>query len=572
MKRIIATLAVVAAAYASTANAALPQVVLGDGLTAPVGSVYCQDFNRTLSADTVYVLTGLYYVESGRTLTIEAGTVIKGDDSSAGTLIITRGAQIFAQGTPTRPIVFTSEYDPGDRLPGDWGGIIILGSAPVNKVNPLIEGGLIAGSCGGGSGTYGGSNASDNSGVFSYVRIEFPGYRFALNNEVNGLTLGGVGSGTQIDHVQVSYSDDDSFEWFGGTVNCKYLVAQGGTDDEFDTDFGFRGTVQFGFGLRDPDQSDPTGQSNGFESDNDASATSTDQPYTRPTFVNLTMVGPERTNANVPFPVVETFQYSALIRRSSQNSIYNSVIMGYPWGLSIINANTITFATNDSLQIRNTSIQARLAPAGSTHMHNETGWTSVDSWYGTVGWNNLPANSATRLPDTIGLSNMSSLTNPDPRPLTTSELVNSANFANPRLAGLPTTTYRGAFPPVNEAGPAALWTYQWTNFDAQNTDYDNGLPTAIGDGPAYKSYLSQNYPNPFNPQTTIDFVVPQTGQVTLEVFDARGAKVASLFEGDMKAGSKKTIAFDAQGLASGVYFYRLKGNGFNEMRKMVLLK
>jgi hypothetical protein len=573
MKRFFAMTAVALAGFASAANADLPQVVLGAGLTAPVGTAYCQDFDRTLSADTVYVLTGLYYVESGSSLTIEAGTVIKGDDSSAGTLIITRGAQIFAQGTQFRPIVFTSEYAPGARNPGDWGGIIILGEAPVNKVNPLIEGGLIAGSCGGGSGTYGGSDPSDNSGVLSYVRIEFPGYRFALNNEVNGLTMGGVGGQTQIDHVQVTYSDDDSFEWFGGTVDCNYLVALGGTDDEFDTDFGFRGTVQFGFGLRDPDQSDPTGQSNGFESDNDGSSTSTDQPYTRPNFVNMTMVGPERTNAHVPFPFTETYQYSALIRRSSQNSIYNSVIMGYPWGLSIINANTIAFANADSLQIRNTSIQATLNPTGSTHMHNEAGWSSVDTWFGTVGWSNLPANSATRQPNTIQLNNMASLTSPDPRPTGTSELIGSANFANPRLAGLPTTTYRGAFPDTKTAGLNQLWTAYWTNFDAQNTDYDDGITTGIGDGPQqYAGYLSQNYPNPFNPQTTIDFSVPNTGLVTLEVFDASGAKVATLVN-DVKAkGTKHTVAFNAQGLASGVYFYRLQGNGFNEMRKMVLLK
>src|SRR5262249_8386807 len=152
-----------------------------------------------------------------------------------GTLIIARGGFIMAQGTPQHPIVFTSQYAPGSRASGDWGGIIVLGKAPVNKVNPVIEGGLINGSCMGGTGTYGGTDPNDNSGVISYVRIEFAGYRFQLNNEVNGLTMGGVGAGTQIDHVQVSYSDDDSYEWFGGTVNCKYIVAFAGTDDEFDT-------------------------------------------------------------------------------------------------------------------------------------------------------------------------------------------------------------------------------------------------------------------------------------------------------------------------------------------------
>ena len=175
----------------------------------------------------------------------------------------------YALGQKGNPIIFTSNRPAGQRNSGDWGGVLILGRAPVNKVEPLIEGGIIGGS-------YGGTDPNDNSGVFRYVRIEYPGYRFQLNNEVNGLTMGGVGRGTEIHHVQVSYSDDDSYEWFGGTVDAKYLVALGGTDDEFDTDFGWKGNLQFGFGLRDQNRWDPTGQSNGFESDNDGSATSTD--------------------------------------------------------------------------------------------------------------------------------------------------------------------------------------------------------------------------------------------------------------------------------------------------------
>jgi hypothetical protein len=578
MKRFLTIAAVAIAGYTSSAVAVLPEVVIGAGTGAPVRTPYCQRFDRTLSADSIYVLTGLYYVEAGHTLTIEAGTIIKGHDATGGTLIVTRGAQIFAQGTIQKPIVFTSEHAPGTRASGDWGGIIILGDAPCNKVDPLIEGGLIPGSCTGGTGTYGGSDPSDDSGVISYVRIEFPGFRFATNNEVNGLTMGGVGAGTQIDHVQVSYSDDDSFEWFGGNVDCSYLTAFGGTDDEFDTDFGYRGDVQFCFGLRDPDQSDPTGESNGFESDNDGSATSTATPYTRPIFSNVTLVGPERTDDWVPFPITETYQYSAVLRRSTQTNIFNSVIMGYPWGIRLRDVNTIAWANADSLQVRNVSIQATLRPTGSTHIHDEAQWASVDTWFGTAGWNNLPANSATRMPNTLLINDLSSMNNPDPRPAAGSELIGSADFSNPRLAGFVTTSYRGAFPPVSgAAGPEVaeelneLWTYYWTNFDPQNSDYDDGLPTAIDAGPQYQSYLSQNYPNPFNPQTTIDFVVPATGAVTLDVFDARGVKVASLING-VKAKGKHTVGFNAQGLASGVYFYRLKGNGFNEMRKMVLLK
>ena len=571
MKRLFIIMAVAIAGFANSASAALPQVVIGAGTGQPIRTPYCQEFDRTLSADTVYVMTGLYYVQPGHTLTIEAGTVIKGHKATGGTLIVSRGAQIFAQGTISTPIIFTSSQAAGARAPGDWGGIIILGDAPVNKVNPLIEGGLIPGDCTGATGTYGGSDPSDDSGVFSYVRIEYPGFRFALNNEVNGLTMGGVGGQTQIDHVQVSYSDDDSFEWFGGTVDCSYLVAFGGTDDEFDTDFGYRGQLQFGFGLRDPDQSDPTGQSNGYESDNDGSATSTATPYTRPIFSNFTLVGPERTNAHVPFPLGETYQYSAVLRRSTQTNLFNSVIMGYPWGIQLRDVNTIAWAGADSLQVRNVSIQATLTPSGSTHIHDEAQWSGVDTWYGTVGYNNLPANSATRQPDVIQLSNLTTLTAPDPRPTGTSELIGSASFASPRLAGFVNVTYRGAFPPTDNAGLGDLWTSYWTSFNPQSELYDDGTTTAIGDGPKYQSALSQNYPNPFNPQTTIAFTLPSTGHVTLDVFDANGAKVTSLVNGVQPKG-KNTVAFNAKGLASGVYFYRLKANGINEMRKMVLLK
>lgn len=129
--------------------------------------------------------------------------------------------------------MFTSEEAKGNRRPGDWGGIILCGKAKNNKSEMQIEGGPRT--------KHGGNDDADNSGVLSYVRIEFAGYPFQTDQEINGLTLGSVGSGTKIDHVQVSYTNDDSYEWFGGTVNCKYLVAYKGWDDDFDTDNGFSG-------------------------------------------------------------------------------------------------------------------------------------------------------------------------------------------------------------------------------------------------------------------------------------------------------------------------------------------
>ncbi|MBP1654573.1 MAG: hypothetical protein H6Q28_1129, partial [Bacteroidetes bacterium] len=360
MKRFLLTVALIGLSLPALAQ--LPRVVLGPGLNS--GRIpYYQSWNRTLSADTAYVLTGLYYVDSTHSLTIPAGTVIRGDTGAC--LIISRGAQIFAAGREDRPVVFTSNRIAGQRNSGDWGGVLILGRAPVNKVEPLIEGGIIGGS-------YGGTDPNDNSGVFRYVRIEFPGYRFQLNNEVNGLTMGGVGLGTEIHHVQVSYSDDDGFEWFGGTVNAKYLVNYGGTDDEFDSDFGWSGKVQFAFGLKDPNRWDPTGESNGFESDNDGSATSTALPWTEPVFSNVTLVGPERTDALVgSLPAGNKFQYGAVLRRSTRTSIYNTVITGYPWGLRLRDVNTIAAAQGDTLQLRNVSFTASAFPSGSASVHDE---------------------------------------------------------------------------------------------------------------------------------------------------------------------------------------------------------
>ena len=192
---------------------------------------------QTLKKGT-YLLKGWVYVAAGSELTIEPGTIIKGDKQTMAALIVERGGKLIAQGTETAPIVFTSEEAKGQRRPGDWGGLILCGKAPHNAGEAQIEGGPRT--------KHGGNDAHDNSGVLSYVRVEFAGYPFEKDKEINGVTFGSVGDGTKIDHVQVSYSNDDSFEWFGGTVNCKNLIAYRGWDDDFDTDNGYSGHVQYG--------------------------------------------------------------------------------------------------------------------------------------------------------------------------------------------------------------------------------------------------------------------------------------------------------------------------------------
>ena len=167
-----------------------------------------------------YTLRGWVYIANGSELTIEPGTVIRGDKKTKAALIVERGGKLWARGTANAPIVFTSAAEKGNRKPGDWGGLIICGKAPHNAGEAQIEGGPRT--------KHGGSNPADNSGALSYVRIEFAGYPFQTDKEINGLTLGSVGNGTQLDHIQVSYSNDDSFEWLGDKVNAKYIIAYKG--------------------------------------------------------------------------------------------------------------------------------------------------------------------------------------------------------------------------------------------------------------------------------------------------------------------------------------------------------
>jgi hypothetical protein len=291
--------------------------------------------NTTWTSNQVYKLSGVVYVDSLVTLTIQPGTIIRGDNSVANSsLIVKRGGKLLAQGTATNPIVFTSNQPVGSRTLGDWGGVILLGKARMNQGFGFIEG-LAAVN----EHMYGGNDDLDNSGILSYVRIEYGGYVFAQNKEINGLTMGAVGSGTQIDHIQVSYVNDDAFEWYGGTVNAKYLVSYRNLDDDFDTDFGYSGKVQFGLSVRDPQIADPSfslpsgaSTSEGFESDNDANGSYL-LPRTSATFSNFTMIGPFRgNNASTVHPA---FRRGARIRRNSALKIINSVISDWATGFML---------------------------------------------------------------------------------------------------------------------------------------------------------------------------------------------------------------------------------------------
>jgi hypothetical protein len=290
--------------------------------------------NSDVTTDAVWSgvikLQNKVYVRNGATLTILPGTVIRGDYNSQGTLIITRGSKIIADGNINNPIVFTSNNPIGSRNEGDWGGLVVLGNAINNQPGGVVN---IEGLPPSTNTQHGGNNDNDNSGIIRYVRIEFAGIPLEPNKEINGLTFGSVGNQTLVDYVQVSFCGDDSFEWFGGNVDCKHLISYSTIDDDFDTDFGYRGRVQFGLTIRNENLSDAAGDSNCFESDNDAQGSSS-QPLTAPIFSNFTIVG-AKGDGSVSLPVGEKFEKAFRLRRNTATSVFNTIATGWEKGLSI---------------------------------------------------------------------------------------------------------------------------------------------------------------------------------------------------------------------------------------------
>ena len=297
----------------------------------------------TLTSDKVWTLKGYVYVTDGAKLIIQPGTTIISDISEMGALCIERGAQIFAEGTSSKPIIFTSGKPVGERTPGDWGGIVILGRAKTNRTSePTIEGGI--------GKPYGGTNDLDNSGVLRYVRIEYAGIAAMPNSEINALTLGGVGSGTILENIQTIYANDDAFEFFGGTVNGKNLYAYATADDDFDFDFGYTGTITNGVAKRDPQFVDSGDAGNGVECDNDGTG-STSTPYTHPKLFNMILVGPNISTA------LANHNLGLRFRRATQFTMKNSVVWGWmKGGLSLESNETAQFVKDGVSVFENNSV------------------------------------------------------------------------------------------------------------------------------------------------------------------------------------------------------------------------
>lgn len=308
--------------------------------------------------DKVYRLRGYVYVTNGATLTIDPGTKIVSNKDSAGVLVIYRTAKIMANGTAEEPIVFTSNETV--QKPGDFGGVVLVGQAKVNGNHSVLEGGVDPQFS-----VFGGTSDADNSGVLKYVRIEYAGKAVNPGDEVNGLSLYGVGSGTTIDYVQIVRGLDDAFEFFGGTVNCKHLIAYNCADDDFDMDDGFSGKIQFAISVKDPGFTDPKGTtgdiSNNFEVDNVNPANGfqlSKAPITYPVLSNFTAIGPNNA-ANTS----ADYGFGMRWRRGAKFILANSIVMGgQKAGLSIEQDSTASYYAQGISQFYNSFLNAYTSP------------------------------------------------------------------------------------------------------------------------------------------------------------------------------------------------------------------
>jgi hypothetical protein len=513
-------------------------------------------------SDTEYLLDGYVYVEEGETLTIEAGTVIKGkadpttgDQESA--LIVARGGKIFAEGTPLQPIIFTAEdddvTDPEDLTlddRGSWGGVLILGRAQINVGGGenAIEGLPPTDP----RNTYGGTDDEDDSGVFRYASIRYGGAIFGQDNEINGLTMGAVGRGTQIDHVEVFANQDDGFEWFGGTVDTKYLVAAFCGDDMYDYDEGFRGRGQFWFGIQGSDDAGTGGEHDG------GTDPETGEPFAIPVIYNATYIGAGASS------LLTSNDFALTIDDNAGGKYFNSIFTDFAGaGVTIED-----LASGEDSRAR--------VEAGDLVLSNniwfgfgDVNGTGLDA-FSNVFREQYVADAFASL-NQIGvdpqLSGISREANGllDPRPESGSPALTS-EVATPPHDGF--YRYAGSIGAFDEHW---LWTSDWTFLSIGGYSLPTSIEPISNEVPSAFS-LEQNFPNPFNPSTTIEFQLALAGQVRLAVYDVLGRQVAVLADGVHPAGTYR-VTFDARELASGMYLYQLEGEGgLGLVKKMLLVK
>ncbi len=552
---------------------ARPQITVSDDDIGPEDKVMW-------SADNVYVLDGAVFVEDGAELHIPEGTVIKANDGTgvnASTLVITRGGKIFANGTKDKPIIFTSVQDNISSLDflnyesrGLWGGIVILGRARTNNpgdasgdykeiegVNEIVaEGDTRA--------EYGGDDDEDSSGVMLYVSIRHTGINIGESdgNEIQGLTLGGVGSGTVLEYIESYSSGDDGVEFFGGTANLKYFISAFNSDDAVDWDQGWRGKGQFWFVLQGTDKAGAAAEQDGAGGDEHFA------PFAEPEVYNATYVGPGVGNK----PASDRAEM-LMFRDNTGGHYRNSIFTDFEsnkggYALHIEDVDNTGAKTEDS--------RKRFEEEDLTLSNNI--WWSFGSGASLQDWVRHDGDFRTQILAALAASNNMAVdpmlrgierdTEPsmelDPRPAS-----NSPAFTAERSPYtdeyFEDVDFIGAFGATN-------WGLGWSALDhlgyfssAGVTDVED-YDELIDNGSVT---LLPNYPNPFNHTSTLQFSVQDGQHVKLGVYDLSGRLVTILLDSYQTPG-RHSVEFDARGLAPGHYVYKLESGSGNVSRQMTV--
>ena len=529
------------------------------------------DSDVTWTSNNTYLLNGLIFVDDGATLTIEPGTVVKGiaqdnitSGDGASALIVRRGAQIQALGEANDPVIFTAEEDDlnGSLLPTDrglWGGVILLGDAPTNAndgAGNLVEV-QIEGIPAEEDARYGGDDADDSSGTLRYVSIRHGGFSISgvEGDEINGLTLGAVGSGTTVEYVEVYANLDDCFEWFGGTVNTRYLAGAFCGDDTYDYDQGFSGLGQFWFSIQGADIAGRAGEHDGGDNDLGGEGSA---PFAIPVISNATYVGsgesavPTNDDGNNP---------AVFFRDNAGGKYYNSVFADFP--AQALRIEDLASGADS---------RARLE-AGDLVVANSV-FSDFGAYTGTLasliqeGTDRTPASVVVPLLEGVSYSEAGVLraidrdqdgNGLDPRPLSGGAAASGADFDDEPLDEddaddfFREVGYLGAFDPNG-----AVWLTGWSAL------FDNGFltgqATPVEGGPVAGAFGLTVGPNPTRGQATVRFTLDRAQDVRIALYDMLGREVSVVAEGAFGAG-ETAAPLATGGLPSGVYILRLQGEG-----------
>ena len=509
--------------------------------------------DATWTSDNTYYLNNQLFVKDGVTLTIEAGTEILGRydanysaDNPAPCVVVEQGGMIMAEGTADAPITFRSELDPDDANYGNgrglWGGLIVNGYAPISNTGGVsnVEGLT--------SVQYGGTNPDDNSGVLRYVRVWNGGSSIAPDNEINGITLAGVGRGTTVEYCEVALNLDDGFEMFGGTVDLKYCAAFAVGDDAFDTDNGYQGRGQFLLVVR-ADDSDKA-----HEMDNATNGDLDSQPRSHPHFANVTVISSPSHGED-----------GLRLREGTGGDFRNYIIHGANDGVRN-DENGSEVVTQDLTEAAAAGHPDYLYISGSMIMNGlaDVPWDDFDE-EGDGTWTGTYVSESAGLSISVDADGMPEMLD-----------------VTPTLGGI---AYEGVdevieddfFEQVNYKG--AFGSHNWMEEWSGMMSYVTMLNLEEKDSHVISDEISLlgNYPNPFNPSTEIAFELGKSYEiVNLKVFNLMGQTVFETSIKNVRAGNHK-ITWEGSDMSgavvpSGLYLYQISTDTRSVIGKMTLLK